>query len=77
MINSIDKFKKKIRTCLRIYSYSKFKGGAHVAASGPTVTRANLPVARGGTGAIVLNFFYMSTGRCLICKNSLFVCRPS
>ena len=45
MINSIDKFKM----CL--YSYSKFKGGAHVAASG----------ARGGTGAIVLNFFYMST----------------
>jgi hypothetical protein len=25
----------------------------------------------GGTGAIVFNVFYMSTGRCLICKNAL------
>ena len=85
MINSIDKFKMCREFImlnsdvfnLRIYSYSKFKGGAHVAASGPPVTRANLPVARGGTGAIVLNCFYMSTVRCLICKNSLFVCLPS
>ena len=36
MINSIDKFKMcrefiiMINSCLRMYSYSKFKGGAHV-----------------------------------------------